>query len=119
MRHAFWALFLSLLAVGSVTAQETRGNISGTIRDAQGVVPGVTVTITSIDTSAAQSLVTNASGYYEAPLLQPGNYTISIEMPGFKSMKREGIVLAVGQQVNVSFDLEVGQVAEQVTVTAE
>ncbi len=49
-------------------------NISGTVRDAQGVIPGATVTITSTDTGASQPLVTNSSGYFEAPLLQPGNY---------------------------------------------
>ena len=55
-----------------VAAQETRGNISGTVRDAQGVVPGAMVTVTNVDTQVTQNLVTNDSGYFEAPLLNPG-----------------------------------------------
>ena len=65
-----WALLLSSVLVFPANAQETRGTISGTVRDAQGVVPGANVTITSLDTSGAQHLVTNGTGYFEAPLLQ-------------------------------------------------
>ena len=99
-------------------AQETRGNISGTVKDATGVVPGATVTITSLDTRASQRLVTNGSGYFEAPLLQPGNYEITVAMTGFKTLTRSGLVLAVGQQMSLTLPLEVGQLVETVTVTA-
>ncbi|MEP6917921.1 MAG: carboxypeptidase-like regulatory domain-containing protein, partial [Acidobacteriota bacterium] len=119
MRSLCWAVLVSLLGVLAAGAQETRGNISGIVKDDHGVVPGATVTITSADTGAAQSLVTNGSGYFEAPLMQPGNYTISVAMAGFKTMTRAGIVLAVGQQMSVPFTLEVGQLTEEVTVTAE
>src|SRR5262245_57800239 len=84
MRSLSWALLLSLLVVFPASAQETRGNISGTVQDAEGVVPGATVKITSVDTGASQQLVTNSRGYFEAPLLQPGNYSITVEMAGFK-----------------------------------
>ena len=119
MRSVVCALLLTLTAASAASAQETRGNISGTVKDAEGVIPGATVKITSVDTGSTQSLVTNASGYFEAPLLQPGNYSVSVEMAGFKTMTRAGIVLAVGQQVSVPFTLEVGQITEQVTVVAE
>ena len=119
MRSCCWMLLLwSVLAVPPSFAQETRGNISGTVRDAQGVVPGATVTITSTDTGASQPLVTNGSGYFEAPLLQPGNYQLAVTMAGYKSLLRPGIVLAVGQQVSVQLVLELGQVTEEITVTA-
>jgi hypothetical protein len=119
MRLLGAALVLCLVAAVSALAQETRGNISGTVQDAQGVVPGATVKITSVETNASQVLVTNSTGYFEAPLLQPGRYTVAVEMPGFKPMVREGVVLAVGQQVTLGFTLEVGGVNERVTVTAE
>ena len=120
MRRCCWALLLSLALVFPASAQETRGNISGTVRDAQGVVPGATVTITSTRHGASQQLVTNSSGYFEAPLLQPGNYQVTVEMTGFKTLTRTGIVLAVGQQVSLPLTLEVGQVTEEtVTVTAD
>ena len=117
MRTCCWILLSSLLAVPAL-AQETRGNISGTVRDAQGVIPGATVTITGTDTGAVQRLVSNSSGYFEAPLVQPGNYQISVAMAGYKGLTRPGIVVAVGQQVSVTLVLELGQVTEEITVTA-
>jgi hypothetical protein len=119
MRSWAWALLLSFVVAVPAAAQETRGNISGTVKDAQGVVPGANVKITSVDTGSSQSLVTNNSGYFEAPLMQPGNYSISVAMTGFKTTTRSGILLAVGQQVSVSLTLEIGQVTETVNVTAE
>ena len=109
---------LCALPVAGAAAQETRGNISGTVQDAQGVVPGATVRITNIDTNTTQVLVTNNTGYFEAPLLQPGTYRIVVEMAGFKTITRDGVALAVGQQINIPFTLEVGSISEQVTVTA-
>jgi hypothetical protein len=111
-------LAFATLATG-VGAQETRGKISGTVQDATGILPGATVRIISVDTSATQQVVTNARGYFEAPLLQPGNYRITVEMPGFKTLNQSGIVLGVGQQLGVTLTLEIGQISEEVTVTAE
>src|SRR4051812_17384254 len=118
MRTCCWML-LSLMLALPADAQETRGNISGTVKDSQGVVPGATVTVTSADTGVSQPLVTNSSGYFEFPLVQPGAYQIAVAMAGYKSVTRPGIVVAVGQQVSVQFVLELGQVTEQITVTAE
>ncbi len=89
MRTCVWTLLMSLAIAVPAGAQETRGNISGTVKDATGVVPGATVTITSLDTRASQRLVTNGSGYFEAPLLQPGNYEITVAMTGFKTADAE------------------------------
>ncbi len=119
MRSWCWSLLVCLVVALPASAQETRGNISGTVKDAQGVIPGATVTITSTDTGASQTLVTNGSGYFEAPLLQPGTYKITVELSGYKGITRTGILVAIGQQVSVPFTLEVGAVTETVTVTAE
>ena len=81
MRRFFlWALVLSLVVTLPASAQETRGNIAGTVKDNTGVIPGATVIIVNTDTGAKQELTTNETGYFEAPLLQPGNYEISVEM---------------------------------------
>ena len=85
MRVWSCALLVLLGAALSAGAQETRGNISGTVKDAQGVVPRATVRITGVDTGSTQALITNDSGYFEAPLLQPGNYSITVEMAGYKT----------------------------------
>src|SRR5687768_12976771 len=107
MRNRLWAVvvLLSVLVAVPTGAQETRGNISGTVQDAQGAIPGATVKITGVDTGATQQLVTNSSGYFEAPLLQPGNYSITVEMAGFKTLTRSGLVLTVGQQLSVTLTL--------------
>src|ERR687891_1653792 len=107
MRNRLSVLILCLLAVSAAAAQETRGTISGTVQDAQGVVPGATVRITNVDTNTTQTFVTNSSGYFEAPLLQPGTYRIVIEMANFKTVTRDGVALAVGQQINLPFTLDV------------
>src|SRR5688500_19611697 len=117
MRELVSILTLCVLLIVAVAAQETRGTISGTVNDAQGVVPGATVRITNTDTNTTQVLVTNNTGYFEAPLLQPGSYRIAVEMASFKTATRDGVALAVGQQINIPFTLEVGSITEQVTVT--
>ena len=119
MRTLLGALFVAVFAVLPVRAQETRGTILGTVQDATGVLPGASVKITNVDTKVTTQLVTNSQGYFEAPLMQPGNYSVSVEMPGFKTATRSGVMLAVGQQASITFTLEVGQVSEQVTVTAQ
>jgi len=119
MRRTVWFILLGILLPLAAAAQETRGNISGTVRDAQGVVPGASVRITNVDTRVSQNLLTNGSGYFEAPLLNPGNYEVAVQMTGFKSATRNDIALGVGQQVSVPFTLEVGAISEEIVVRAE
>src|SRR4051812_3354830 len=119
MRRTSWVLGFILCAAIPVLAQDTRGTISGTVRDAQGVIPGASVKITNVETSVSQEVVTNDTGYFEAPLLRAGGYTISVEVPGFKTLKRSGLTLAGGQQISLPLELEVGAIAETVTVTGE
>ena len=65
MRRTVWFILLGILLPLAAAAQETRGNISGTVRDAQGVVPGASVRITNVDTRVSQNLLTNGSGYLD------------------------------------------------------
>jgi hypothetical protein len=111
-------IILVVLMTGSAAAQETRGTISGTVRDKDGVLPGASVKIVNVGTSVSQQLVTNPSGYFEAPLLIAGTYEVSVEMPGFKSVRQTGIQLAVGQSIPLNITLEVGAVTERVDVVA-
>ena len=82
-------------------------------------MPGVTVTITNVDTNVSATLTTNSTGYYQAPLLLPGNYRVSAELQGFKTSVRSGIILSVAQQATVDLTLGVGAVSETVTVSGE
>ncbi len=88
-----WMLLIWLVAVPAA-AQETRGTISGTVRDKDGVLPGATVKITNTGTNVSQPLVTNDRGYFEAPLLIAGEYEVSVELASFKSFRQTGIQLA-------------------------
>ena len=94
-------------------AQETRGTIIGHVLDDQGgAMPGVTVTITNVDTNVSATLTTNSTGYYQAPLLLPGNYRVSAELQGFKTSVRSGVILSVAQQATVDLTLGVGAISE-------
>ena len=106
------------LATVSARAQETRGNINGTVQDSSGVIPGAAITVTNVETGQTQRLVTNNSGYFEAPLLPPGQYRVTVDMTGFRGLTQSGITVAVGQSVTLKLTLEVGAIAERVEVTA-
>jgi len=113
------AVLVSFLAAMPAQAQETRGSINGTVQDKDGVIPGAVVKITNTDTNQTQSLTTNTRGYFEAVLLNPGTYAIHVEMQGYKALNQTGISLAVGQSLSLPVTLEVGQLTEQIQVTAE
>ncbi len=121
--HRTFLLFVTvalLLALAiPAAAQESRGTISGTVTDAQkGVMPGVTVVVKNVDTNITRTLVSNAVGYYETPFLDPGTYTVSAEILGFKKYIRSGITLNVGMKITIDIVLEVGQRNEIVEVSA-
>ena len=119
MQKGFWVLLLMCtMAAMPAWAQETRGNINGVIKDAQGVIPGASVRITNTENGQTQQLTTNETGYFEAPLLQAGQYRVTVEMPNFKTLNQD-VVLSVGQTLGVSLTLEVGNMTETVNVTAE
>ena len=114
-----YALFLALtLAVVPASAQETRGNINGTVRDAQGVIPGAVVGVVNVATNQTQYLTTNGSGYFEAPLLGTGEYRVTVEMPGFATQSQT-VRLAAGQTLSLQVALTVGGVSEEITVSSE
>jgi carboxypeptidase family protein/TonB-dependent receptor-like protein len=111
-------LLLSVSAFGQ--SQAANGSIEGTITDSSsGVLPGVTVTITNLETGAERSVTSNENGFYRAMLLPLGRYRVVAELQGFKKFDRAGITLQAGEIANVNVTLEVGQVNETVTVTSE
>src|SRR5262245_10049135 len=105
MRHISILMCLLLLVAVPSVAQETRGTISGTVRDAQGVIPGATVKVINTGTNVTQELTTNERGYFEAPLLVAGSYRVSVEMAGFKTLNRTGITLGSAGQVTLDLPL--------------
>ena len=78
-------------------AQMTRGSIAGTARDASGaVVPGATMTVTNVATNAAQTVVTDAEGFYRVPALEPGRYTVTTELSGFRKVEQRDVDVRAG-----------------------
>jgi hypothetical protein len=124
-RTAFWAIGLAVILCGLLsptvaTAQEARGTITGKVVDASNaVVPGATVRITNTAMGTAQTVITTDSGLYRVPYLLPGTYRVEVEMTGFKKHVNDGVEVRVNDVLQVDVTLEVGAVAETVTVTGE
>jgi outer membrane receptor protein involved in Fe transport len=101
-------------------AQQTTGNITGRIVDDQGsAVPGVTVTGRNTQTGFTRSDVSDAEGIYRLTALPVGTYDITAELQGFSRIENKGIVLNVGQTLDVPMSLRVASLQETVTVTGE
>ncbi|HKP82090.1 MAG TPA: TonB-dependent receptor [Pyrinomonadaceae bacterium] len=115
----FAAFILTLLIVPAIFAQSqiTTGTIQGTVEDANGaVVPDANVEIKNIDTNQTRTLTTDENGRFVAPLLQPGNYQITVSKQGFNTPQVPSAVLTVGQILNLKFPLDVSDVAAKVTI---
>jgi hypothetical protein len=119
--HVLLVLLWCVLAHPTpLRAQVASGEITGVVHDQAGVaVPGATVTVTNVDTNRPRVVVSSADGVYSAASLPPGRYGLAIELSGFKSVRRDGIRVATGEKVRVDVALVVGDVREQVTVTAD
>lgn len=92
----------------------------GRVLDQQGAtIPNATVTIRNVDTGVSLTYKTNATGYYEGNLLNPGAYEITAELQGFKKLIRRGIVLPVSSRIEVDLALEIGGLTESVSITGE
>jgi uncharacterized surface anchored protein len=113
------ALLLSLNT--AAFAQEITGNIVGTVKDSSGAaVKGAVVTITDEDKNlVVRTVTTGDEGEFSAPQLQAGNYSMTIEAPGFKKSVQTGVKLDVNQRRAVDVMLEAGNIAEVVTVAAD
>lgn len=115
----FAALVLAILLIPASLAQDTRSVIFGRVLDHTGaVVPKAQVSVLNNDTGITTKLTTNASGYYEAPLLIAGNYSVSVEARGFQRATHTSIVLPIATRQQVDVTLEVGSSDQTVTVTS-
>src|SRR5216117_2120945 len=108
-----------LLLAGSAAAQTSTATLTGTVRDSSGaVLPGVSLVVTDTLRGTSQSTMSNDTGNYTIPALNPGTYSLAAELTGFKKFLQEGIVLQVNQVARIDIVLAVGAVAETVSVTA-
>jgi hypothetical protein len=122
MRVRLTGLLIAIVLItgGSAWAQSQTGEIFGKVTDESGaVLPGVTVTITSSILLQPLTAITSDTGTFQFPRLDVGTYNVKFELPGFKTVVKEGIAVTVGFNANVSTQLGVSTVQETVTVTGE
>jgi len=113
------ALLGGFLLATPARAQETFGTIVGTVTDPQGaVLPGATVTVTSLGTGEKRTATTDGQGNYQVLSLPRGEYKIDITSSGFKHYSRSPIDVVVDQQARVNVAMEVGTASQEVTVNA-
>ena len=117
------ALVILLLAAGAVTrleAQVLYGSIVGSARDSSGAgVPGAGVSITHLETRLSRETVTDAAGAYAFSTVPTGTYALKVSLPGFKSFSRPSVPVNLNSVTRVDAALQVGQVTEDLEVTAE
>jgi hypothetical protein len=121
-RTALLLVAVLALVPASLGAQArlTGADLSGTVLDESGaVVPGATVTVTSVDTNVTRTSTTDSRGRYVVAALPPGAWHIAVAANGFAASRREGVVLVLGQAATVDFRLQVAGTQESVTVTGE
>ena len=119
--RVFFMLVLGavVLASSPLTAQITRGAISGVVRDPSSlVVPGATVTVTNDATKTSQVTSTDVEGFYRVAALEPGRYTVKVELQAFSTVEAKDIVVPPSTEVRVPVELKVGNVTETVSVSA-
>jgi hypothetical protein len=112
---------ICLLLISATTAhsQTFTGGIRGVVNDANGVIPGATVTLTNEATNASRDTVTNEVGQYNFPAVPPGTYTLKTQLTGFRTAERTGLRVTTQQFLTIDFLLEPGSLQETITVTGE
>jgi hypothetical protein len=118
-RSGFWKLMLLALAAwgSTVYAQQITGSITGSVVDSSGAaVVGASVKLTNTGTAFVQTTSTDTSGNFQFLLLQPGTYLIEGSSPGFKTFRRDGIIVEADRSLGVPITLDVGQTSETVEV---
>lgn len=118
-----FALVLPIALIGAGTteahAQIVGGSIGGTVKDASGaLLGGAKVTVRQVETGATRSLLTDTEGRFRAPSVPVGIYSVTIAHDGFATQQRTGISLAVGQSLQLDFELGLDSVRQDVVVDA-
>ena len=103
-----------------VRAQTTSASVSGTVQDAQGgVLPGVTVTLTSRTQANTQTVVTDSEGRFVFPIVRPDTYALQASLEGFKVLERTNLVVNANDRLSTGMlTLEVGAMTEEISVTS-
>src|SRR5918998_913775 len=119
----FQHLVIMLVIVVShalVHGQTTSTEVLGTVSDSTGaVVPGAEVTLLRVATGEKRATKTDATGNYSFPLIETGDYTVTVALQGFKTQTQTGISVAYQQKARVNVTLDVGATSDRVEVVAQ
>jgi hypothetical protein len=106
----FCLAFFALKAWGQGDA-----SITGTVSDqSRAAIPGVSITVKSVESGALRKALTDGSGHYEIPLLGVGSYEVTAEKSSFQTETRKSVMLVLGQRASVDFILQVGAASETI-----
>ena len=120
MRRLPFFLIATVLMAGTAMAQSASSELRGQVVDDQGLaLPGVSVVATNQDSGYTREVVANVDGSFFMPVMNPGTYQISAQLPGFQTYIRPDVPLAVGASFNLTVEMTVGGIEEEITVTAE
>src|SRR6266436_1605832 len=110
---------LCFFAVNRASAQVNTADILGTITDAGGaVIPGVKVTVQNTATNDTKTTTSNATGDFIFNLMQPGQYTVTVEAPAFRKAT-VNLAVSAGDRARANVQLQVGEVSQTVEVEAQ
>ncbi len=116
-RLALVMLLLALAFASAASAQDLRGRVQGIVSDASGaVIPAARVTLRNVNTSIEVVRSTNASGQYVFDFVSPGTYELQVENDGFRTFVQQNILVQTRADVTINARMELGAVAETVTV---
>jgi len=117
-RRALARIFFATLVLATVVhAQSFQGGVRGTLKDAQGIIPGATVVLQNPATGTTRETVTNEVGEYAFPAVDPASYTLKIDVPGFRPYVNPNVRIGTQQFLNLDIVLEVGGLEENITVS--
>ena len=109
----------TIVLAAVVNAQSFQGGVRGTLKDAQGIIPGATIVLLNPATGASRETVTNEAGEYAFPAVDPSTYTLKIDVPGFRPYVNPNVRIGTQQFLSVDVVLEVGGLEENITVTGQ
>ncbi|MFN8065123.1 MAG: TonB-dependent receptor [Vicinamibacterales bacterium] len=110
-------LLLVLTLAPVLSAQSFQGGVRGTLKDAQGIIPGATIVLRNPDTGVARETITNESGEYAFPAVDPSTYTVKVDVPGFAPYANPNVRVGTQSFITLDITLSVGNLQEDITVT--